>query len=302
MDRGKAARFFRGDQFYGMLFAAPTMLGFLFFALGPMVYSFFISLTDRTIFSGGNFVGFDNYLNMFSGKDTYFYQSLKVTGYYVFLSVPVAIVFSFAVALLLNQIGRGKSVIRTIFYLPSIVPIVAMASIWTWIFNVDMGLANHLLRLLGLKKAMWLASEQTVIPTMVFINLWTTGSTMVIFLAGLQDVPRQLHEAIEIDGGNAWHKLWHVTVPMMTPTIFFNLVMGFITGFQTFTQAYMMTGGGPNNASLLYVYYMYREAFLFTRMGSASAIAWVLFIIIMILSVFIFKSSSKWVYYGGGEA
>ncbi len=220
----------------------------------------------------------------------------------MFLSVPVAIVFAFAIALLLNQVGRGKSVIRTIFYLPSIVPVVAMASIWTWIFNVDMGLANHLLKLLGLKKAMWLASEQTVIPTMVFINLWTTGSTMVIFLAGLQDVPRQLHEAIEIDGGNAWHKLWRVTVPMMTPTIFFNLVMGFINGFQTFTQAYMMTGGGPNNASLLYVYYMYREAFMFTRMGSASAIAWVLFIINMILSAFIFKSSSKWVYYGGGEA
>ena len=156
-----------------------------------------------------------------------------------------------------------------------------------------------LLKAIGLPGCQWLSSEKTVIPTLVFTNLWTVGSTMVIFLAGVQDVPKQLMEAVEIDGGGARAKLFHVIIPLMTPTIFYNLVMGIINGFQVFTQAYVITQGGPNNASLFYVYYLYREAFQFMRMGSACAIAWVLFIIIMVLTAVMFKLQKKWVYYGG---
>ena len=174
-----------------------------------------------------------------------------------------------------------------------------MAAIWMWIFNPDMGLANHILKAMHLPVSTWLSGESSVLPTLVFINLWTTGSTMVIFLAGVQDVPRELLEAVEIDGGGFFAKLFHVTVPMMTPTIFYNVVMGVINGFQIFTQSYVMTQGGPNNSSLFYVYYLYREAFEFGRMGNACAVAWVLFLIIMVLTAVIFKFSDQWVYYGG---
>ena len=215
------------------------------------------------------------------------------------MSVPTAIIFAFLVAMLLNADVKGKGFFRTIFYLPSVVPIVAMAAIWMWIFNPDMGLANHILKAMHLPVSTWLSGESSVLPTLVFINLWTTGSTMVIFLAGVQDVPRELLEAVEIDGGGFFAKLFHVTVPMMTPTIFYNVVMGVINGFQIFTQSYVMTQGGPNNSSLFYVYYLYREAFEFGRMGNACAVAWVLFLIIMVLTAVIFKFSDQWVYYGG---
>ena len=201
--------------------------------------------------------------------------------------------------MLLNTNVKGKGFFRTIFYLPTVVPIVAMAAIWMWIFNPDMGLANNILKAMHLPVSTWLSGESSVIPTLVFINLWTTGSTMVIFLAGMQDVPRQLLEAVEIDGGGFCAKLLHVTIPMMTPTIFYNVVMGIINGFQIFTQSYVMTQGGPNNSSLFYVYYLYREAFEFGRMGNACAVAWVLFLIIMVLTAVIFKFSNRWVYYGG---
>lgn len=289
----------RRENVWGTLFCLPCILGFLFFALLPMITSLYYSFTDYNIISRCNFVGLDNYKNMFSGKDPYFYKALKVTIYYVALSVPTSIIFAFVVAMLLNTNVKGKGIFRTIFYLPSIVPVVGMSAIWLWIFNSDFGLANMILKAVGLPTCKWLSSEHTVIPTLVFTNLWTVGSTMVIFLAGMQDVPKQLLEAVEIDGGGLFAKLFHVTIPMMTPTIFYNVVMGFINGFQVFTQAYVITDGGPNNASLFYVFYLYREAFEFMRMGSACAIAWVLFVIIMILTVVLFRLQNKWVYYGG---
>lgn len=284
---------------WGMLFCLPCILGFLFFALLPMCTSLYYSFTDYNVISRCNFVGLDNYKNLFSGTDPYFSKALWVTIIYVVLSVPSSLIVAFCIALLLNTEVKGKGIFRTIFYLPSIVPVVGMSAVWLWIFNSDFGLANMLLKAAGLPKCQWLSSESTVIPTLVFTNLWTVGSTMVIFLAGIQDVPRQLSEAVEIDGGGRMAKLLHVIIPMMTPTIFYNLVMGIINGFQVFTQAYVITQGGPNNASLFYVYYLYREAFQFMRMGSASAIAWVLFVIIMLLTVIMFKLQKKWVYYGG---
>ena len=284
---------------WGFLFSLPCILGFLIFALLPMTVSLIISFMNYNFITGGEFVGLGNYQRLFGGEDPYFFKSLLVTVIYVAMSVPTAIIFAFLVAMLLNANVKGKGFFRTVFYLPSVVPIVAMAAIWMWIFNPDMGLANNILKAMHLPVSTWLSGESTVLPTLVFINLWTTGSTMVIFLAGIQDVPRDLLEAVEIDGGGSRAKLLHVTVPMMTPTIFYNVVMGVINGFQIFTQSYVMTQGGPNNSSLFYVYYLYREAFEFGRMGNACAVAWVLFVIIMALTAVIFKFSNHWVYYGG---
>lgn len=287
---------------YGWLFAMPAILGLLIFTLGPMIYSLYMSFTDYTGSNSPTFTGLDNYRRMFSGEDQYFYKSLAVTFYFVILSVPTGIIYSFLLAILLNQNVKGKAVFRTIFYLPSIVPIIAISFIWLWLLNPDLGLANELLRSLGLPGSQWIFGEKTVVPSLALMNLWTTGGTMIIFLAGLQDIPRSLYEAIEMDGGTRLDKLRHITIPLMTPTIFFNLIMGIINGFQVFSQAYVMTNGGPNNASLFYVFYLYREAFQFSRMGSASAIAWVLFAIIMILTYVVFRTSNKWVYYEGDGA
>lgn len=287
------------NELSGILFALPAIIGFALFTIGPMLYSFYISFTDYSGTNVPTFTGLDNYTRMFSGEDQYFYKSLGVTLYFVVLSVPSAIIYSFLIALLLNRDVKGKAIFRTIFYLPSIVPIIAISFIWLWLLNPDLGLANEVLRAVGLPESQWLFGEHSVVPSLAMMNLWTTGGTMIIFLAGLQDIPRSLYEAVEMDGGSRFAKLRHITVPMMTPTIFFNLIMGIINGFQIFSQAYVMTNGGPNNASLFYVFYLYREAFQFSRMGSASAIAWVLFAIIMLLTFVIFKTSRSWVYYEG---
>lgn len=283
----------------GILFALPAILGLLIFTIGPMFYSLYMSFTDYSGSSTPNFIGLTNYIRMFSGEDQYFYKSLGVTIYFVILSVPSSIIYSFLLALLLNRNVKGKAIFRTIFYLPSIVPIIAISFIWLWLLNPDLGLANEILRSVGLPGSQWIFGETSVVPSLALMNLWTAGGTMLIFLAGLQDVPKSLYEAVEIDGGSNFDKLRHITIPMMTPTIFFNVILGLINGFQVFSQAYVMTNGGPNNASLFYVFYLYREAFQFSRMGSASAIAWVLFIIIMLLTLGIFKTSRNWVYYEG---
>lgn len=287
------------ELIYGLLFTAPAVLGFAIFTLGPMMASLILSFTDYAIVNKVKFIGIDNFIRLFNGTDPFFFKSLGVTTYYVLLSVPLGIIFAFFLALLLNQEIKGLAFFRTVFYLPSIVPVVASSMIWLWLLNPDLGLVNNVLRSLHLPTSQWIFSETAVIPSLVLMSLWTTGGTMVIFLAGLQDIPTQLYEAIDVDGGSKIHKLVYITIPLMTPTIFFNLVMGFIGGFQVFSQAFIMTQGGPNNASLFYVFYLYREAFTFSRMGSACAIAWILFIIITIFTIIIFKTSKSWVYYEG---
>lgn len=284
----------------GLIFASPAILGFLIFTIGPMIASLIFSFTDYTIVNDMKFIGLANYKKLFSGEDTLFYKSLKVTLQYVLMSVPLQIVFSFIIAFLLNQKIKGLAFFRTAFYLPTIVPVVASSMIWMWLLNPDLGLINTVLKTLHLPTSQFIFGEKTVIPSLVVMSLWTTGNIVIIFLAGLQGVPTTLYEAVEIDGGNILQKLRYVTVPLMTPTIFFNLVMGCINGFQIFSQAYIMTQGGPNNASLFYVFYLYREAFQHQQMGSACAMAWVLFMVILFFSVLIFKSSNKWVYYEGG--
>ncbi len=287
------------EMWWGILFALPAILGFLLFTLGPMLASLVLTFTDLRLVNTPKFIGLENYIQMFRSSDGLFYKSLSSTFKYVFMSIPLNIVFTFFLAILMNQKIWGKALFRTVFYLPTIVPVFASSMIWIWILDPDLGLLNNLLKSVGLPTSMWIYSADTVIPSLVVMGLWTTGNTMVIFLAGLQGIPNHLYEAIEVDGGNRLHKLLYITIPMMTPTIFFNLVLGFVGGFQIFAEAYIMTEGGPNNSSLFIVFYLYREAFQLSNMAYASTVAWFLFIIIMIFTYIVFKTSQKWVYYEG---
>lgn len=290
----------RNETMTGWMFALPAILGFLILTLIPMVVSLFLSMTDYSAFKSEiRFIGLDNFKTMFGSTELYFSDSLKATAYYAVLNVPASLLVAFLIALALNTNIRGRGIFRSIFYLPSIVPAVASCVVWMWLLNQQYGLLTTLVKQLGMGTPGWLWDKKTVIPTIVMTGLWNTGGTMVIFLAGLQGIPQVYYEALSVDGGNAWHKLWHITIPMLTPTIFFNGIMAVINSLQVFTQGYIMTKGGPSNSSLFYVLYLYRQAFEKANMGYACALAWFLFIIIMILTAIIMKSQNKWVYYGG---
>jgi multiple sugar transport system permease protein len=283
---------------WGVLLAMPAILGYLLFVIGPIIASFGIGLTDWEIGGTPAFVGLENYRHMLT-EDELFGKSLLTTAYYTLGAVPVGLIVAFAVAMLLNQRVRGKSIFRTIFYLPVLVPAVANNILWLWLFNPEFGLLNLAARSVGLPESQWIYDETTVIPSLILMSAWGFGNAAVIFLAGLQGVPTHLYEAIEVDGGNRWHKFLYVTIPMMTPTIFFNLVLGLIGTFQVFNEAYIMTGGGPSDASLFYVFYIYRTAFTQSNMGYASALAWALFVIVLLVTVLVFRSARSWVYYEG---
>lgn len=284
----------------GYLFALPAILGLLVWTIGPMVASLGISLTDWQILSAAKWVGFDNYRAIFT-EDLFFKKSLLVTFYFAIGSVVFTMLASIIVALFMNYEVKGQAAFRTVFYLPTIVPIVASSMLWVWLFNPDFGLLNTVLKSVGLPPLMWIYDEATVIPSLILMSMWGCGSAALIILAGLQDVPKHLLEAVEIDGGNGWHKLRYVTIPMITPVIFFNLIMGLIGSLQAFAQAYIMTAGGPNNGTLFYVYLIYREAFQLNHFGYASALSWILFALIAALTAAVFKSSNSWVHYGGGK-
>ena len=268
------------EAFYGVLFAMPIILGFLIFVFAPLVISLVMSLTDYNVINAEtHFIGWNNFKHLFDGTDLYFAKSLMVTAYYANI--------------------KGRSIFRTIFYLPTIVPAVASSIVWMMMFDPDTGFLNTLLKAAGLPASKWIYGESTAIPSLALMSLWTVGGTVVIFLAGLQNVPKELYEAVDVDGGGWFSKLKAVTIPMVSPTIFFNLVMSFISSFQVFSQAYIMTSGGPNNATLFYVYYMYREAFQYGNIGVASALGWILFVIILVLTMLVFRSSALWVFYDG---
>ena len=288
----------RREALWGIACVTPAVLGFLLWQLGPIVASLGIAFTDWRIAGTPEWIGLENFRQIFF-DDALFRKSLGVTFYYALGSVPLRLVFAFFLAILLNQKVRGLPIFRTIFYLPSLVPIIASSVLWIWLFNPDFGLLNAALRPLGIPKLQWIYGSDTVIPSLILMSLWDVGPLMIIFLAGLQGVPRQLYEAVEIDGGNTWHRLRHVTLPLMTPTILFNLILSIIGAMQTFVQPYIMTDGGPNNNSLLFVLYLYQKAFQQSQMGYASALAWILFVIIAVLSFFVLRSSSSWVYYEG---
>ncbi|QJD87806.1 carbohydrate ABC transporter permease [Cohnella herbarum] len=299
MKRNKSG-ILRMERKWGILLALPAMLGLLMFTVVPVIASFFFSITDWRIGNEMTVIGFDNYATILT-EDSTFTKSLYVTTYYSLFSVPVCLTIAFLIAFLLNQKVKGLSIFRTIFYLPTIVPSIASTMLWLWLFNPDFGLLNSMLESMGFSGSRWIYDEATAIPSIVLMSTWSVGNTVIIFLAGLQAVPAHLYEAVEVDGGSGWRKFYHITIPSMTPTIFFNLVMMLIGTFQAFNQAYVMTQGGPNNSTLFYVYYLFRTAFTETKIGYASALAWILFLIVMTLTFIIFQTSKKWVHYEGGN-
>lgn len=289
----------KSEAVAGVVFASPAMIGFVVFSAIPMLASLILSFTDYRIVNDMKFIGLENYRYLLSGENPFFYKSLFVTFYYMILSVPIGVAFHFFSAILMNAKIKGKGFFRVIYYIPSVIPMAASCMIWLWMFNPDRGLLNYLLDLLHLPASQWVGSEASVIPSIVIIAVWMAGNTMVVFLAGLQDIPTTLYEAMEIDGGNAFHKLFYITIPLSTPLIFFNSVMGLIRGMQVFIQPLIMTDGGPNNGSLFYALNLYREGFEYSRMGVACAMAWILFVIILIITGLYFKLSKRWVFYAG---
>ena len=289
----------RREALCGVLCVTPAVLGFFFWQLGPILGSLFIAFTDWTVANTPNWIGIQNFQRIFL-QDELFFKSLSVTAIYALVSVPLSMLFAFLLALLLNQKMKGRAVFRTIFYLPSTVPVIASSVLWLWLFNPEFGFLNAILSSFGIPKQQWIYDENTVLPSLIIMSLWGVGPMMIIFLAGLGGIPKDLYEAVEVDGGKAIHKLWYITIPMMTPTILFNLILSTIETSQVFTQPYVMTQGGPNNASLLYVLYLYRKAFQEYEMGYASALAWIFFVIIAAISFFILRTSKRWVYYEGG--
>jgi len=285
----------------GYLFASPVILGLLVWVIAPMIGVLLISLTDWNVLTTPAWVGIKNYVKLFT-TDLYFWNTLKVTCYYVVLNTVGITLYSLVVAMLLNQNIRGRGIYRTFFYLPSIVPIVASSALWLWLFNPEFGLFNMMLQAVHLPRSLWLQSPATVVPSIALMSIWQgAGNTIVIFLAALQGVPRQLLEAVEIDGGNWWHRFRAITLPMISPVTFFNVITGLIASFTIFTQSYVMTTGGPNNASLFYVLLLYREGFQRNNLGGAAALSWVLIVIVSLLSVLVFGTSRRWVYYEGEQ-
>jgi multiple sugar transport system permease protein len=288
----------RREAVVGYLFLSPWILGFLIFLIGPMLASFYLSFTQYKVIKAPTWVGLANYERMFS--DELFYHSLKVTITYTVISVPLGIMAALGVAMLLNQKIVVSGLFRTIFYLPSIISGVAVAIVFAWIFNFRFGILNYLLSLLGIAGPNWLGSPRWALWAFVLMSLWGIGGNVVIFLAALQGVPQTLYEAAEIDGAGSWHRFRYITLPMISPAVLFVFVIGIIATFQTFTQSYILTGGGPANATLFYLLYLYKNAFNWFEMGYASALAWVLFLVIMLCTLVLLRSSMLWVHYEGG--
>lgn len=279
----------------GWLYLLPWLLGFVVFTAGPMVASAIISFTQWEILTPPKWVGLANYTRLFT--DSLFWLSLWNTVYYSVLGVPIYLAAALAMALLLNLELRGVAIYRTIYFLPSLTPAVANAVLWVWIFNPDFGLANGLLNAVGLPGQKWLFDARLAKLCFILMGLWGAGQQMIIFLAGLQGVPAQLYEAASIDGANNWQRFRYITIPMLSPAILFNLVIGIIGSFQVFTTAFIATNGGPQNATLFYVLYLYRNAFDYFKMGYASALAWVLFLIVLALTLVQFRVAKRFVYY-----
>ncbi|MCW5941174.1 MAG: sugar ABC transporter permease [Fimbriimonadaceae bacterium] len=281
------------------LFLSPWLVGLLAFTIWPFFQSIYLSFTRYNIVTTPKWVGIANY-RMLLTQDELFWRSAWVTVKYACVSVPLGIVFGVGLAMLLNANVRGIALFRTIFYLPSIVPTVATSVLFIWLLNPNIGLVNRLLGLVGITGPAWLNTAPWAFYSLVMMALWGVGGSMVIYLAGLKDIPRHLYEAADLDGAGAFGKMVHVTLPMMTPVIFFNLVMGIIGAFQTFTQAYVITpNGGPQDSTYFYSLYLYNRAWKYLDMGYASAMAWMLFLVIVVLTAVVFRTQRRWVHYGG---
>ncbi|HEY7088051.1 MAG TPA: sugar ABC transporter permease [Tepidisphaeraceae bacterium] len=281
----------------GMAFLSPWLVGFLVFTLLPIVLSFYYSLCDYSVLQRPMYIGLDNYRELVN--DGVFWLSLKNSLYYGAMALPAGLIVSLGLAMLLNVKMPGQAIFRTIIFIPSLVPIVASAMLWMWLFNSRLGLINTLLEKVGIPGPNWLTDSRIAMPSLALMSLWGVGNAMVIYLAGLQDVPKELYEAAEIDGAGVWGRMWNVTLPMLSPVIFFNLIMSIIGVLQNFDAPYIMTGGGPTRATYFMALYLRDCAFLYLRMGFASAMAWIMLVIVLILTGIAFWSSKRWVYYQG---
>jgi multiple sugar transport system permease protein len=289
----------RREELTAYLFILPWVIGFLIFTAGAMLFSFYISLNETDLLSLSKFVGLRNYTKALTA-DSLFMKSLGVTVWYTVMVVPLGTIAAMAIAMMLNQRLKWVGFWRTIYYMPALVSGVAVALLWGWVLNPDYGVVNMGLKLLGIPGPRWFGSEQWAVPGMVLVAIWGTGTNMVLYLAGLQSIPTEVQEAARIDGAGPWRLFWHVTLPLLTPTVFFNVLTSIIGSFQVFTLALILTAGGPNNATLTMVLYLYREGFQLFNFGYASAVAWLLFAIIMVFTLIVMRSSSMWVHYEGG--
>lgn len=285
----------RKEAIYGYIAILPWLLGFLIFTTGPMAFSAYLIFTDWELITPPEWVGLENVRELLT--DQVFRTTLWNTAIYTVVSVPLQLLVALAVALLLNLNIRGSNLYRAIIFLPSQTPVVATAMLWFFIFSPTGGLANAALGVFGIPPQRWLWDINLVKPALIAIAVWAFGSAMIIFLAGLQDVPQSLYEAAELDGASAFSKLKNITIPLITPTIFFNLVIGLIGAFQVFTPVYLMTGGGPGTSSMMMGLLIYREGFEEFNMGYASLLAWVLFLIVIVLTIIQFRVARRWVYY-----
>ena len=273
----------RREAIQGYLFILPWFIGFLVFTAGPLIAALGFSFTDWNGFSTMEWIGFENYIQL--TRDSRFWQSLKVTLVFTIFYLTLNLIIGFALALVMNQPVRGMRLFRTIYYLPAVLSGVAVAVLWSFLFHREFGALNWMLGLIGIKRIGWIVSESWALPSIIIMELWRVGSTIIIFLAGLQGIPPELYEAAEVDGANRRWRLWSITIPLMSPSIFFVLIVSFINTMQVFTQAYIMTRGGPNYATFFYSMNLYQTTFRELRLGYASAQAGVLFVIIFIITL-----------------
>lgn len=303
--RGKPARWSkktRHNFWLGMAFLAPWSIGFLLFTMYPMGASLIYSFSEYHLRAPLKWIGLTNYINLL--QDKLFFTALGNTAYMVIIGVPLTLLLSFFCAILLNIKVPGQSIYRVIYYLPSIVPTIASTMLWLWILNPSSGLMNTLLSLFGIQGPNWLKDPMWAKPSLILLALWGMGGTIIIYLSGLQDVPLSLIEAAQLDGASWWQRLIHITIPMVSPITLFNLITGVIGMFQYFAQAYVFGNtagsiGSPLNSTLFYSVYLYQTGFLFLKMGYASAMAWILFFIILGCTMLLFRVSSRYTYYSG---
>ena len=292
----RPSRMRRKEAGFFWLFISPWIFGFVVFLLGPMLASVYLSFTDWDSFTDPNWVGLGNYAKLIS-EDTVFHKAVWNTLYFAFFSVPLGMGIALWLAALLNRKMKARKIFRTLIYLPHLVPIVAVALIFQMLLAPDAGPVNRLLALVGVEGPAWLLDSEWVKPAIILLSLWQAGGATVLLLAGMKGIPQEFYEAAEIDGASSLRQFWSITFPQLTPIIFFNLIMGIIGAFQVFAQVYILTQGGPDNASQMLVPLLFTEAFRNYHMGYASAISWLLFLMVMALTVIAFSTSRKWVFY-----
>lgn len=298
--KGTGSRLNRSERRAGLLFIAPIYLQFIVFFLFFMAYSLYMSLTDWNILEGTqNFIGFENFKHILS--DPLFWKSLWNT-LYLMLGIPIGMIFAMMMALALNRKMVGKTVYRVILYLPAVSSTVAIALLWRWIYNAEYGVLNMLIeQFFGIKGPNWLGDPDVVKISLIILGVWRgMGNTMLLFLAGLQNIPKEYYEVMDVSGGNAWHKLRYVTLPMMSPTYFYVIITGVIGGLQAFGDQFIITGLGPEHSAMTVVYYLWEKGFAEYNMGAACAVAWILSIFIFVITLIQFKTSKSWVYDGNG--